>query len=202
MSAEKKPLVSDKSVNIVIEGYPRSANTFAVVAFQYEGNQNLRIAHHTHVPATVLDGCSRGVPAIVLIRKPVDAVVSAAIYTGRSPKQLLKEWIWFYRTCWAVHDDFIAAPFELVVKDFGSIIECVNERWGKCYVPFSATEENVAGVMSRINEIAYRFGQGEERVARPSAKREKYKAAIQAALRREPRLLYESNEIYEKYKDC
>ncbi|RMG27959.1 MAG: hypothetical protein D6732_19595, partial [Methanobacteriota archaeon] len=38
---------------IVIEGYPRSANTFAVVAFRLAQNRPVKIAHHLHMEAQI-----------------------------------------------------------------------------------------------------------------------------------------------------
>src|SRR5438874_8416960 len=71
-------LVSSPGVEVLIEGYPRSANSFTVAAFAraqgWPGSGGGRIAHHTHAPAHVLEAIRRGIPAIVLLRDPADAV--------------------------------------------------------------------------------------------------------------------------------
>jgi hypothetical protein len=45
-----KNQVVDKETHLVIEGFPRSANTFAVAAFKYSQKGSIKIAHHLHVP--------------------------------------------------------------------------------------------------------------------------------------------------------
>jgi hypothetical protein len=47
-------LLVDRTTQLVIEGFPRSGNTFAVVAFEQAQRQSVRIAHHLHAPAQVM----------------------------------------------------------------------------------------------------------------------------------------------------
>ena len=46
----KELLITD-ATELVLEGYPRSGNTFAVAALQFAQDRPLRIARHTHMPA-------------------------------------------------------------------------------------------------------------------------------------------------------
>jgi hypothetical protein len=61
--------------DICIDGFPRSANSFAVGAFE-SVNPTAKVAHHAHVPAQLMRACEVGIPAIALIRDPVDTVIS------------------------------------------------------------------------------------------------------------------------------
>jgi len=54
---------------VVIDGFPRSGNTFAVVAFRQAQSRRVSVAHHGHVPALAIEAHRRGVPALVLIRE-------------------------------------------------------------------------------------------------------------------------------------
>src|SRR5262245_45373054 len=47
------PKVIDADTELVIDGYMRSANTFAVYAFQMAQRRPVRLAHHLHAPAQV-----------------------------------------------------------------------------------------------------------------------------------------------------
>lgn len=196
---ERQRLAANKETECIIDGYPRSANTFAVVAFKSAGNAHLSLAHHTHVPATVLYGCTHNLPTVVLIRNPLDAVCSAVIFSGAQPRALLKEWIWFYRNCWAYRSKFVVASFNEVTEDFGAVIEKLNLRWGTSFAVFKSDDEAMARVDSRIEAIALRKGQGERQVAKPSCVREKYREAVQRALFKEKELLCEAGQIYERY---
>src|SRR5204862_776059 len=74
----KDLLISDDT-ELVIEGYPRSGNTFAVAALQFAQTRVLRIARHTHSPAQVMEAVRRRLPTLVLVRAPRDAAVSLVI---------------------------------------------------------------------------------------------------------------------------
>lgn len=45
---QRRDLVVARDTEIVIEGYPRSANTFAVAAFLLAQGRPVKIAHHLH----------------------------------------------------------------------------------------------------------------------------------------------------------
>jgi hypothetical protein len=68
---------------VVIEGFPRSGNSFARRAFimaQEETFDVTRIAHHLHVPAQIVRAAQWRIPTLVLIRRPRDAVLSFAVW--------------------------------------------------------------------------------------------------------------------------
>lgn len=195
----KKRLAASRRVEIVIEGYPRSANTYAVVAFQQAGNMDVSVAHHTHVPATILYGCQQGIPTVVLIRKPRDAVVSARIFSGKSTKSLIQEWIWFYQKCWPLREKFTVAMFDDVTGDFSKVIERINERYRTTFLN-SLSGDYSSSVYEEIDMIAHGYGQGVDQVARPTKKREQLKAQVLQEVLREKNLLFVAEEIYERYR--
>lgn len=88
-----------QDTEIVIEGFPRSANTFAVVAStQAQGARPIRIAHHLHAEAQVLAGVERKLPVIVLIRQPEDAIRSLKIaFPDQDENRMLRLYLRFYR---------------------------------------------------------------------------------------------------------
>jgi hypothetical protein len=155
-------LVTD-ATDLCIEGFPRSANSFAVGAFEHAQDRSYTIAHHNHVPAPILNAVRRGLPTIVLIRDPVDAVVSGRalhlqnrVRAGddapapRLPYAVrLRAWVGFYETVWPVRDDIVVAPFEVVTSDFGDVIAATNERFGTAFARFEHTAENVDTIRSR-----------------------------------------------------
>ena len=72
-------LAVNHTTQLVIEGFPRSGNTFSVIAFEHAQREAVRIAHHLHVPAQIIRAARWQIPSIVLIRDPVDAVASLLI---------------------------------------------------------------------------------------------------------------------------
>src|SRR5829696_5842518 len=79
LGSSHRNLLVDRSPQIIIEGFPRSGNTFAVVAFQQAQRESVRVAHHLHMPAQVVLAAQWGIPTLLLARKPTDAVLSLVI---------------------------------------------------------------------------------------------------------------------------
>jgi len=135
----------DSKTEIVIEGFPRSANTFATVAFSTaQRRPNVRIAHHIHSPAQIIAAARRSVPSILLVREPSAAVISLIIRNPRiSASQALRAYLRFYEPLVNLRDSVVVAEFGQVVSDFGSVVERVNERFGTTFERFEHTSENV-----------------------------------------------------------
>src|SRR5207247_8264431 len=51
--------VATAETEICIEGFPRSGNTFAVIAFQQAQTRTVSIAHHVHAPGSVIGAARR-----------------------------------------------------------------------------------------------------------------------------------------------
>jgi hypothetical protein len=87
----------DRRTQIVIEGFPRSGNTFAVAAFQQAQRESVRVAHHLHMPAQVIRAAQWSIPIFLLARKPTDAALSWVIRGPGVPiRQTLKHYVSFY----------------------------------------------------------------------------------------------------------
>ncbi len=156
-------LLVTESTDLCIEGFPRSANSFAVGAVRHAQPGPMQIAHHTHVPANAMRACEWGIPTVVLIRSPQDAIVSRVALVremrgdepqadGAAPPVSFHLWVhaWctFYRALapYREHGDLVVAPFQDVIADMGQVIERVNTHFGTDFVPFDHTEDAVASV--------------------------------------------------------
>lgn len=166
-------LLLGSETEIVIEGYPRSSNTFAVVAFLRAQDRDVKVAHHLHIEAQILAGVARGLPVIVLIREPVGAIKSLMIrHPEVTPEWAAKRYVEFYSVVERVKASVVVADFETVIGDFGSVIVEVNKKFGTEFRPFVHTDENIAAVFDEIEEInIHESGGKETHVARPSLKR-------------------------------
>ena len=118
---------------LVIEGFPRSANSFARVAFNRAQKGTVRIATGLHVPAQVIRAARWRIPTLVLIRRPKDAVLSFAIRDPISVEQALKYYLSFYETVEGYGDAYVLGTFEEVTEDFGLVIRRLNERFGASF---------------------------------------------------------------------
>src|SRR6266571_2862096 len=61
------PEVVSSEAEFVIDGYTRSACTFAVYAFQLAQDRPVRMAHHLHAPAQLIAAARMEIPALVVI---------------------------------------------------------------------------------------------------------------------------------------
>ncbi|RIK83985.1 MAG: hypothetical protein DCC67_05390 [Planctomycetota bacterium] len=199
-----RKLAVSVDTEIVIEGYPRCANTFAVVAFRMAQPRDVPIAHHIHSLSQVRRGVRRRIPTLVLIRRPSEAILSYVIRKESADiGWALDEYVDFHRGLLALVDDVIIADFHEVTSDFGAVIRRVNQRFGSQFVEFDHTEENVEACYRQIDSIERFFAGGREvratHVARPSEQRSQQKQAFAAELE-SPRFasrLAEAERLYD-----
>src|ERR671921_138288 len=169
---------------LVIEGFPRSGNSFARRAFvsaQDESFDKTRIAHHLHVPAQVVRAAQWQIPTLVVIRRPRDAVLSFAVRDPISVDQALRYYLSFYETVEEYRDAYVLGRFEEVTEDFGQVIRRINERFGTTFSEFRHDERNVDAVFARMERNSRkRFGEmsWENKVSLPFASREKKKREV------------------------
>jgi hypothetical protein len=162
--------VSEKS-EIVIEGFPRSANTFSILAFNLAQGRKVRIAS-LHVESQVLQGIKLGLPIVVLIRNPVDAIKSLMVRHPGNVKEYAKRYIQFYSTVLQVHEKVVLADFDTVTQDFGEVIRRVNEKFSTKFNTFVHSRENVEAVFKRITEINHSIDEGKlSHLAKPQDSR-------------------------------
>lgn len=147
--------VVDDETELVIDGFTRSAVTFAVVAFQLAQNDHVRVAHHLHASSHLVVAARRGIPALVPVRQPEDAILSALVREPLvTPRQFLKSYIAFYERLLPCRPRFSVATFDEVTTDFGAVIRRTNERFGTDFKVFEHTEENVRACFELIDERA------------------------------------------------
>jgi hypothetical protein len=197
-------LITD-TTEIVVEGYPRSGNTFAVAALQFAQSRPLRIARHTHSPAQVLEAVRRKLPTLVLVRPPRDAAVSLVI---REPAVTLERALQRYRRhhsrIYPSREGFVVGTFDEVTGDFGTVVERVNLAYGLALTPFVHTPANCDTVFRIVEDMERRDFDGElreHRVARPSDSRREPKAQLSEALgqSRYRLLLEECQALYDAF---
>jgi len=175
----------DRTTQLVIEGFPRSGNTFAVVAFQRAQRERINIAHHLHVPAQVIRAARWRMPSLVLIRNPTDTVISLVLrHPHLSVRRALLYYASFYETVARYRKAYVLGTFEEVTSDYGAVIERINDKFGTGFVPFKHSEDNVRDVFSLIEEIPESRGEegSESRVARLSEERRKQKDSLKEEL--------------------
>jgi len=196
----KRAITADTEA--VIEGFPRSGNTFAYFALQDANGGPMPVASHVHVPAQVRRAVALGKPTLFVVREPVACLASlltAAPHVRIKPAY--EEYIHHHREVLPLVDDLVIGTFEQITTDFGLVVDALNERFGTTFARFEQTPESVDRVFARIDahyEELYGDRASERVVPRPSPARKAEKAWLTAQLTspRHAGLLAEAREVY------
>lgn len=201
----KRQTLARRDTAIVIEGFLRSGNTFSVAAFQIANGPQLHVGRHLHGAPHVLRAVRMGLPTLVLVRHPRDAVLSYLIRRGTlTPHDAVLEYLDFYRTAWPAREGFVVGPFERVTTDFGGVVDQVNARFGTSFRRFEPTPENEARAFALVEEMNRLETGGEvveSLVGRPSEERARRKEELRDLLDRPAtaRRLREAEAWYARY---
>lgn len=166
--------VVTKLHDAVIEGFPRSANSFAHSAFREANNLELRIGTHTHSPAQVLQAVKWRIPTMVLLREPVEAVVgllamnrqlqqiegrTISAPSTREIKTVANRWLFFYSQIEQARNQIFIARFDQVISDYSAVSSRFVEFSNRPWQPYDSTtipEENILGKSFHIGPNAER----------------------------------------------
>jgi hypothetical protein len=147
------PQVVGSETELVIDGYTRCGTTFAVYAFQLAQRRPVKVAHHLHAGAQLIAAARMGVPAIVLIRRPEEAVLSQLVRESTvAVEDALAAYSRFYTALLPFRSSFVVGEFEEVTSNFGSVIRRVNERFGTAFDEFEPTPSNLQRCMELMRE--------------------------------------------------
>jgi hypothetical protein len=175
-----------RDTELVIEGFGRSGNTFAVVAFELAQTRPVRIAHHSHAAAQVIRAVRLGVPVLLVVRDPVDTAVSHMMYRDIAARPALGAWIRYHARLLPHLHGVVVSSFEATTADLGGLIRQVNDRFDTSFTEFRHTEENVRQVFDRIErQNRARYGELTETISRPSEERDRRKADLRRQVQQE-----------------
>jgi len=165
---------------LVIEGYPRSGNTFASRAIEFAATDPIVVSSHVHVPAGVIRAVRLHYPTLVLIRQPLDSICSEKIAAPHaSLTNVTHAWIHYHQKIWPYRHGFVVATFDEVVTDFGSVTKRVNDRFGTSFACFVNSDENKQAVFDAIEERHLAVhGDTEHVMPRPSPSRRSAKEQL------------------------
>lgn len=141
-----------RRTDVVIEGFPRSGNTFAVWALRLSQPKPPVIASHVHVPAQVKLAVRRNLPTLVVVRAPVDAVASLIVAAPHVRIAAgLREYAHHHEQLLPLRSHILVARFEDVTTDFGAVTQRLNLRFGTTFAEFAPSEENNRNVFDAID---------------------------------------------------
>lgn len=202
LSPSNRELLVGADTEIVIEGYPRCANTFSVVAFRQAQGREVRVAHHLHAAAQILVAHKRRIPAILLIRDPVDAIVSLKIrHPELDDARCLRDYLSFYGALKDIAEYPVIADFADVTKHLDDVIREVNRRFDTRFAEFANSPEAVRAVFAEIDAIRRAARRSLSQIATPNAEKDGRKAQVRDEVIRklDPAALQRATELYRRF---
>ncbi|MFT7404842.1 hypothetical protein [Zhongshania sp.] len=204
-----RPWVVSKETDCVIDGFPRSANSFAYATFfDSQKDKGLHIATHTHSPAQIVQAVRWGVPTMLCIRAPKDAVrgllsfeieldlrqrnadaSNIVLPDSSRVRKALRRWHFFHSNILPYRNDIFVAHFERIISEFDKVSMEFCDWSGKDWSAWDSvriTEESIKGK-------AFHVG--------PNPLREMIKTEVDLLLNKESflNLLDKCDRVYEHY---
>lgn len=116
---------------LVIEGFPRSANSWFTAHFDLTQGEWLQVASHMHDAIQVTRAERQGIPAIVLVREPAAAVASTLLREpDLSAGAQLRRYRRFYEEIAHHHQAALIVTFEEATSDPDAVIARLNRLRG------------------------------------------------------------------------
>lgn len=182
-----KNLFINNKTQLVISAFPRTANTFFIVALESVQKEKIEIAHHLHVPALALEGIKKNIPTVLLIRNPKDSIISLLIRENHlTLEQAINAYISFYKPMLKYKREILIFDFHTIINDFTSIIESINKKFKLNLTNYD--EDNKLDndeIFAKIDKINKHFNKNtlvETKVSRPSTNRSELKLKLQKKL--------------------
>lgn len=173
--------------DLVVEGFPRSGNTFTVFALEDASGHELTIASHVHQPSQVKHTLARGIPTVLVIRDPVSALASYLVYDQRfSASTVIGEYCSYHRELVPYADRLLICEFDEVTSHMPSVIDRINRRYSLQIPPFDDEASNVKEVMARIewrHQLVHPSLNPAQSAASPQFDRRKVNEQMREALR-------------------
>jgi glycosyltransferase involved in cell wall biosynthesis/SAM-dependent methyltransferase len=185
---------------LVIEGFPRSGNTFAHFAVLH-AEPGAVVTSRVHAPAQVKAAVRQSTPVLITVREPLATIASAAVAAEHVPiRSLLLEYIHHYRQVVPLLDRVVIATFDDITTDFGAVMRALNERFGLGFREFRHTAVGEAEVFASIARHHHaHHGEDESSLPLPVASQRRRKERIKEEVLRPEyaALLQEAQTVYE-----
>lgn len=189
----------------VIDGFPRSANTYASYALRWAVEPKYIVRGHTHAMATLKAAVQAGKPAMLLLRNPDHAVASFYQMLGSvSLGACFTAYARFHERCIPLKDRLYVANFEDVTNDFGQVLDGFYVNYDLDWPRYTKTEQNEATIKDIIDHANRRYNNGvlrENRVPRPSSSRLAPDAIIGGMSKKEIAAQKRAQEAYEYFRE-
>ena len=126
---KQKEILINNDTEYLIEGFPRSGNSF-LLFYLKQLSKGVSIASHTHHPAHVIKAINEKKKIIIVIRNPIDAIISMYLFFNKKIKfnLLIDEYIKFYKSIQKYKKKFIIIEFKKIISNPKKVINIINSK--------------------------------------------------------------------------
>ncbi len=154
--------IISRDTDLCIEGYNRSANSFAVKVFRDandSGDCVHKLATHAHASSQVRRALAYRVPTMVLIREPLATVASQKALAVQLkqvddamayPAEIfLRMYMNFYQRLLPLADQILVVTFEQATSDFSRVIQRLNAKFATSYEAIEHTDDKESEIFEK-----------------------------------------------------
>jgi hypothetical protein len=151
-----------RGTKILVDGFPRSANTWTSFAFQ-ELVGHGEVASHLHSSQSIRIAARLGVPCVLLVRDPDDAVASLLTFdTGLQVKTAFRAYARYYEVAAKAKRGVVVIDFKTAVSDFPEVVRRVNARYGTTFPVDAAAALDRDKIFDRIDRESKEVADGRD----------------------------------------
>ena len=149
-----------KSSDLVVEGFPRSSNTFLTVALKELLGEEFSIANHYHSSAQFSLGYKLKKPMVLVIREPLNCLVSNLLYyPNRSREEIIDDYILFHQNLRKYLPNIYVVDFKDVTSKPLDVITGISEEFGLKIDTASIDKEAFSSnIMAMVKNHADKLG--------------------------------------------
>ena len=189
--------------DLAVDGFARSGNTFVADMLRATQRADFSFESHHHIPPFIMDCCAHGTPTVLLIREPVDSVISLALHSGWSLRKSLDHYVAYHACLLPYRSKVLVARFADFTRDFKRFILEVNSRFG---LRLNAAFDHAAVATKALAAMDQRLSrQGRPltpmEIHRPTEERRHLKIDLLQKLRAESlqKSLFEAERLYTEF---
>ena len=122
-----------RGLSIVVDGFPGSANSFAMRALRamQDPATTCLIGNHYHSPAETIRATALNIPVLLTLRRPVESVSSMVRRWSFVPfNSALRWYAMFYKAVEPHLDKMVVSDFDMTTSRFPVVVGAVNNRFG------------------------------------------------------------------------
>jgi len=196
-----KLVVTDKTF-ICLESYPRCGNTYLFYLVDDLYSQKRRIAHHLHMSGQLKRAISRSIPAVVVLRKPEEAVASFVLRErGVSLKTALLWYYIFHKDVYKLRKKLYLFSFKELTRDYKFVIQKIVEIYPELNLNITDLDLSRIELLMSENDQKYKPKNITLGSTKPNSEKDFHKRKLISQLNHQEdlkKLLSKCNNLYNR----